>query len=207
MRRLALAILFVFILLIPNCAAAQHQTRPSAHMILARMCAHEASLPIHIGERWVQTRHHDIDWGMDCWIIHTVILREAHRLHRRHPELSIQRLYVTAAVNYSHGRILHPTAADGNRWAAALRVDGRMPTGWHGLPWGHMRASWFHVYEVTAAIVRTPLEALDGGLTPLHCDGAVSDWGGEMDREHARSIGLIELHCEGNPSNFPYRRP
>lgn len=207
MKRLAFAILVGIVLLIPNCAAAQHQERPSAHMILARMCAHEASLPILIGERWVQTRHHALDWGMDCWIIHTVILREAHRLHRTHPEVSLPRLYVAAAVNYSHGRILHPPATDGNRWASDLRADGRMPAGWHGIPWAHMRPSWLHVYEVTDAIVRTPLEALDGDLTPLHCDGRVDDWGSVQDRPGALARGLIELHCGGNPSNIPFRRP
>jgi hypothetical protein len=201
MRFLLLAIILLF----PNFATAQR--RPSAHLILARMCSHEASLPVHIGDRWVRNNRHDVDWGTDCWIIHTVILREAHRLQRSHPDISLQRLYVTAAVNYSHGRILHPPATDGNRWASDLHSDGRRPVGWHGLPWSHMRPSWLHVYEVTAQIVRTPLEVMDGPQSPLHCDGLVTDWGGVMDREHARSIGLIEVHCAGEPANIPYRTP
>jgi len=207
MRNLLLALFVIAIVLVPNCAHAQHQPRVSPHLILARMCAHEASLPVLVDGEWRQTRHHDLAWGADCWIIHTVILRGAHRIQQDHPEMSLPRAYVISAQNYSHGRIIHPPATDGNRWAADLRPDGRPPVGWHGLPWSHMRASWLHVYEVTDAIVRTPLEALDGGLTPLHCDGRVDDWGGRMDREHAAAIGLIELHCEGNPVNFAYRRP
>lgn len=205
MKRLLFAVVVILLLLIPNWASAQ--SRMSPHLILARMCAHEASLPVLIDGEWRQTRHHDRAWGMDCWIIHTVILRGAHRIQHDHPEIALPRAYVIAAQNYSHGRILHPPVTDGNRWAADLRPDGRSPAGWHGLPWPHMRASWLHVYEVAGEIVRTPLEAIDSGATPLHCDGRVDDWGGPLDLEHALSIGLIQVQCDGNPSNLTFRRP
>lgn len=201
MRTILLAIAF---LLIPNIATAQHV---SPHLILARMCAHEASLPIQIDGHWMRQRDHSTEWGTDCWIIHTVILRGAHRIQHDHPAISIQRAYVLAAQNYSHDRILHPPATDGNRWAADLRPDGRMPVGWHGLPWAHCRPAWLYVYELAGIIVRTSLEVMDGPESPLHCSGRVDDWGSVADRPGALARGLIELHCEGNPANIAFQRP
>lgn len=201
MKAILLAIAF---LLIPNFATAQHV---SPHLILARMCAHEASLPVLIDGHWMRTRDHTTEWGTDCWIIHTVILRGAHRIQHDHPEISIQHAYVLSAQNYSHGRIVHPPATDGNRWAADLRPDGRAPAGWHGLPWSHSRRAWLYVYELAGTIVRTPLEVMDGPESPLRCSGRVDDWGGPMDLAHALSIGLTPLTCEGNPGNIAFQRP
>jgi hypothetical protein len=123
--------------------------RETVQLVLARICAHEASLPTRDEgdadgdgdrEEWVHRRAPERAYGADCAGIHEVLLRGAVALEdqRRqraesegrtfHP-LDPDRAYITFAHMYS-GRMFTPPATDGNRWAFDLRSDGSEPMGW-----------------------------------------------------------------------------
>ncbi len=118
-------------------------------LVLARICAHEASLPIlDEGDadgdgdttEWVRRRVPEMPYGVDCAAIHEVLLRGA--LHmaavrrerlaregRAARPLDPRRAYVRFAHAYST-RVFEPSESDSNRWAADLRSDGSEPRGW-----------------------------------------------------------------------------
>jgi len=126
--------------------APEHETM---QLVLARICAHEASLPVHDEDdadadgdhaEWVRRRDHTIAFGADCAAIHEVLLRgafhmqlarheRAERESRFETDLPTHRAYVMFAHAYST-RIFEPTEGDANRWAADLRPDGSEPQGW-----------------------------------------------------------------------------
>jgi hypothetical protein len=202
-------------------AAAQDDARartrdpvpPSPHLVLARMCAHEASLPVWVvdeesGEgRWALHRNHDVSWGDDCYLIHQVLLRGAERMLEASPRRSFSSRYFAFAVAYSHQRFLVPLPTDGNRWAMDLHPDGHEPQGWHGVAWGHARPAWRFAWELTGGIARMTLEDFEGPGALWTCSEAITDWGGRMDSEHARTVGLIQIACDGVTVNTPYVRP
>jgi hypothetical protein len=118
-------------------------------LVLARICAHEASLPQHDEEdadgdgdltEWVRRRVPERAYGTDCAAIHEVLLRGALHLDAMRTErharegrpvapLGPERAYIRFAHAYST-RVFIATEGDGNRWAADLRSDGSEPVGW-----------------------------------------------------------------------------
>lgn len=204
---------------VPGCpasgprAALSQDTIPRLppRLVLARMCVHEASLPVGLDDdgdgavdRWVTHRDHEQAWGDDCLLVHEVLLRGAERLRAQHPRMRLAEAYERFAILYSHGRFLTPPLGDGNRWAFDLHPDAHEPEGWHGAPWGHARGAWLHAYEHASEVAGLTLEALGARW---HCEEPVTDWGGRMDHGHARAIGLIEVRCDGYTVNTPYVRP
>lgn len=195
----------------PTRALSQSIPRLAPRLVLARMCAHEASLPVGLDEdgdgeidRWVTHRDHEQTWGDDCYLIHAVLLRGAERMRAQHPRMRLAEAYERYAILYSHGRFLRPPVADGNRWAFDLHPDGHEPAGWHGMPWASARAAWLHAYEHAGEVSSLGLDELDARW---HCDEPVTDWGGRMDHSHAQVIGLVPVRCDGYLVNTAYVRP
>lgn len=192
-------------------ALAQDRPRLSPHLVLARMCSHEASLPVwvedELGGRWALHRDHSVLWGDDCYLIHQVLLRGAQRMLEAGSQSSFSDRYLAFAVAYSHDRFFAPGPRDGNAWAMDLHPDGHEPARWHGVPWGHARRAWRYVWGFTEGIARMTLEDFEGPTAMWACSEAITDWGGRVDAAHARSIGLIEVACDGVTSNTPYVRP
>ncbi len=216
MRTIIQLILICVVQLVCMQARAQAaQQVPDPHLVLARMCAHEASLPFgrdidHDGivDQWTQQRDHDVAWGDDCWLIHHVLLRGAERMRESAPQMSFRARYFRFAVEYSHGRFLAPLPQDTNRWAMDLHPDGHEPMGWHGtVHWSHMRQSWEYAWAYTHLISRMTLDDLQGPTALWTCAEPITDWGGRMDHAHADSVGLIEVACDGASVNTSYVRP
>jgi hypothetical protein len=218
--------------------APEHETMQLA---LARICAHEASLPIRDEDdtdadgdvqEWVRRQAPHAAYGADCAAIHEVLLRGAHHMQlsrqeratregRTEPPLPPHRAYIMFAHAYST-RVFDPTPTDANRWAADLRSDGSEPMFWrrartvcqddvcrsvHGPIWGHLdRDAWLYVYGLATELVGHDLADVRA-WSP--CESAIDDWGGRMDHEHARSIGLIPVACgaAGTTANTFYARP
>jgi hypothetical protein len=184
--------------------------RLTPHLMLARMCAHEASLPFGRDDdgdgtvdRWTRQRDHDVTWGDDCFGIHLVLLRGATRYRESMPSLSESQAYVLFAIAYSHGRMLSPPAYDGNAWAMYLMPGRERPARWRG-PWS--AAAWHYAWNFTGGIVRLT-EADYAGPTALWtCQGTITDWGGTMDSRYAQSIGHTEVQCDGDAANTWYVR-
>jgi len=190
------------------------------HLVLARVCAHEASLPVHDLEdadadgntqEWVRRAHPELSWGDDCYLIHEAFLRGAERYRASSPHLSDAERYVMFARNYSERAIDAPIERDGNRWAADLQAGPHEPRGWHGVRWdgvnprGAPVEAWRFVWLLTGGIARMGLGEV--AMWSL-CEAPVTDWGGTMDGDHAAAIGLIEVECVGQiAANTPYRRP
>lgn len=194
-------------------APALAQARPALtpHLVLARMCSHEASLPVwvedELGARWALHRDHAAMWGDDCFLIHQVLLRGAERMRETSPGLSFSARYVAYAIAYSHDRFLNPGPRDGNAWAMYLEPNDREPARWHGVPWAHARRAWRYVWGFTDGIARMTLEDFSGPTALWTCSEPITDWGGRMDGAHARAVGLIEVECDGVTSNTAYVRP
>lgn len=175
-------------------ASAQRQ-RISPELALARICVSEA--------------------GWDCfetgdgYAIHEVILRGS----TRH-DIS----YTSYARAYS-GRAVGSKPYIGQRtWIPFLVENGDEPRNWRTPlyrtqggavrvlgppPWSQYRARWLAVLEHARRVVRLSLSDIqDWG----RCGQEVHDWGGSMDRDRARRLGLIEVEC-GETQNYFYRRP
>jgi hypothetical protein len=210
-------------------------------LALARICAHEASLPIRDvddadadGDRdeWVRRRQPTFAYGADCAAIHEVLLRGAYHMQiareerarregRVEPALPPHRAYIMFAHAYST-RVFDPTPTDANRWAADLRSDGSEPMFWRrsrtvcedevcrsvrSPAWsGGDRDAWLYVYGIASELVTHDLADV---RVWSPCESEIDDWGGRMDHEHARSIGLIPVACgpAGNTANTFYARP
>lgn len=202
----------------PHAAADRARRAPermSVHLVLARMCAHEASLPVGLDDdgdgavdRWVTHRDRSVAWGNDCYGIHAVLLRGAARIREERPGLSLTAAYLTFARQYSSGRFDHPPPTDGNRWAMDLRPQpGHEPAGWHGMPWAAAEPGWRWAWLHTGWVSRMTLADFEGPGAIWSCDEPIHDWGGRMDHEHARAIGLIPVRCDGTSVNDWYARP
>ncbi len=210
-------------------------------LALARICAHEASLPVHDdndadgdgdSSEWVRRQAPMVAYGADCAAIHEVLLRGAYHMQiaraeraeregRFEPPLPPHRAYIMFAHAYST-RVFDPTPTDGNRWAADLRSDGSEPMFWrrsHSVcvadvcrsvsspAWTHGdRDAWLYVYGLATDLTTHDLNDVRA-WSP--CESEIDDWGGRMDHEHARSIGLIPVACghTGNTANTFYARP
>jgi hypothetical protein len=210
-------------------------------LVLARICAHEASLPERDADdadgdgdttEWVRRRVPEMSYGTDCAAIHEVLLRgafhlEAMRRERRAREgrvtspLGPERAYIRFAHAYST-RVFTGVDTDTNRWAADLRSDGSEPVGWrrdhnvcrdgvcrivHGPSWARSgRDAWLYVYGLAGELVTRTLDDVES-WSP--CESPIDDWGGRMDHEHAREIGLIPVLCGtvGSTANTFYARP
>ncbi len=123
--------------------------RETMQLVLARICAHEASLPERDGDdadgdgdatEWVRRRSPRSPYGTDCAAIHEVLLRGAFHMEdlrrerasrdgRRTVPLSDENAYIRFAHLYST-RVFVAVETDTNRWAADLRSDGSEPVGW-----------------------------------------------------------------------------
>ncbi|MFO0682791.1 MAG: hypothetical protein U0234_12095 [Sandaracinus sp.] len=210
-------------------------------LVLARICAHEASLPIRDvsdadgdgdHEEWVRRREPSMPYGADCAAIHEVLLRGAYHMDLARRErleseghdatpLPRERAYVLFAHAYST-RIFDPTDTDTNRWAADLRSDGSEPARWRTTrtvcrdevcrsvrspAWSRSdRDAWLFVLGLARGLVA---RELDDARTWSPCESEIDDWGGRMDHDHARSIGLIPVSCgaPGSTANTFYARP
>jgi len=186
--------------------------RLTPHLILARLCAHEASLPWGYDsdsdgeiDQWVHQRDHRTPWGDDCWLIHEVLLRGVARLREGGSTLPDDALYVQYAIAYSAGRLLEPREGDTNRWAVYLMPGPTRPQFWGTGRW--FVAGWHFVWELTGEIVALSLDELEAAA-PFQCDGPVHDWGGRQDGAWSAAHGRVAVHCEGaRLANTPYRRP
>lgn len=118
-------------------------------LVLARICAHEASLPERDEDdadadgdltEWVRRRAPEMAYGADCVAIHEVLLRGAFHMEgvrreraaregRSAQPLDAERAYIRFAHAYST-RVFTAVETDTNRWAADLRSDGSEPMGW-----------------------------------------------------------------------------
>lgn len=187
---------FALLLLLPLAAVqAQHAGRSSPALLLARICVSEA------GWECFDTR--------DGVAIHEVLLRGAERLGISYS--SFARTYSPRATGFEPSP-LRP-------WVGGLREDGAAPSAWPRVitrrradgtssvephpPWAIYRPRWLAVLARAREVVGYTLDDVDE-WSP--CDGSVHDWGGAMDRERARRIGLIEVEC-GETSNDFYARP
>jgi len=210
-------------------------------LALARICAHEASLPVQDEndadadgdrEEWVRRRAPTVAYGADCAAIHEVLLRGAYHMQiaraergaregHAEPTLPPHRAYIMFAHAYST-RVFDPMPTDSNRWAADLRSDGSEPAFWRrsftvcedevcraarSPAWtSGDRDAWLYVYGLATQLVA---QTLDDVRTWSPCESEIDDWGGRMDHEHARSIGLIPVACgaTGMTANTFYARP
>lgn len=214
-----IATLVAFSMMLSTCTAdAQYAlpTGPSGerltpHLMLARMCAHEASLPFGRDDdgdgeidRWTRQRDHDVTWGDDCYGIHLVLMRGAARYRESMPTLSESASYVLFAIAYSHDRMLHPPAYDGNAWAMYLMPGmTHQPPRWRG-PWS--TRSWHHAWDLTGFIMRLTIADYEGPLALWRCESTITDWGGDCDSHYAQSVGHVEVQCDGNAANTWYVR-
>lgn len=176
-------------------ASAQTRQRISPELALARICVSEAG--------W------ECFESGDGYAIHEVLLRGSER-----HDIS----YVSYARAYS-GRAVGSKPYIGQRvWIPFLVESGDEPHNWRvpllrrqgGVtrvinppPWSQYRARWLAVLEYARRVVRMSLSDISEWG---HCAEEVHDWGGSMDRDRARRLGLIEVSC-GGTQNFFYRRP
>lgn len=171
---------------------AKAQQRMTPQLALARICASEAGLPRRSDDGWIIPA--------DCAAIHAVIEAGAERTG-----LS----YVAYARSYST-RVFDANRSDARSWIAHLSPRGDLPQGWPqgtvmtsngevpAPQWSHYRQAWLELYEHAGLV-------LTGELTH-ECDGAVSDWGGAMDRERARRLGMVRVECGDTRNDFYLRR-
>jgi hypothetical protein len=207
-----LLVVLVLRLLAPSPASAD----PPREDILWHVCAHEAGLPrwSSSSAAWVNRRG-SLPWGPDCWAIHEVLLRGAERegiSYARYARWYSGRVFeqiteperVRDRAGLSLDRIPEGYR---NRWASFLARGGRRPAGWpRGMPWiGEHGGQASAAYALDLAIEIVAHELADVGAWSI-CDAAVEDWGGHVDREHAREIGLVVVSCRGTQNDF-YSRP
>lgn len=185
---IALALVAVFFV-----TNAQAQPRIDRQLALARICASEAGLPRRSDDGW--------EIAADCAAIHAVLEAGAERTG-----LS----YLAYARSYST-RVFDAERDDSRAWIAHLSPTGAEPRGWpqgHVLTsrgrmvaaprWSHYRGAWLALYEHAGRI-------LEGEVTH-ECDGAISDWGGSMDRERAQRLGMTRIECGDTRNDFYLRR-
>jgi hypothetical protein len=189
-------------------ARADALVRMTPTVALWRILAHEASLPRwdEESEEWV-SRRTGRPWGQtDVFGIHEVLLRGVEREHMS---------YVAFAQTYAHRMwdALSPVELqraalgiplDGNRWAGFMREDLRRPTGWTARDGAWDPEAARYALELARDAVQYDLLALEE-FSP--CTAPVDDWGGRMDHEHARSIGLVEVDCGPDAINTFFARP
>jgi hypothetical protein len=136
--------------------------------------------------------------------IHAVILRTQQRIGGS---------YVGAAGAYARrligrqGQISRPWLWDLNSrgteparwptetWVSTSRGAERRP---HA-PWSVFRERWLATYERAGQVVEY---RLDDWSTWGPCDRVPDDWGGAMDMERARRLGLVQLACPGTANAF-----
>lgn len=199
------------------CTAEAQDTGPrgerlTRHLVLARLCLHEASMPLGVDEngdgtvdRYVRRHRPEVTWGDDCWLIHQVLLRGAQRLIESGVHLSEEQAYVSYAISYSAGRLLEPRQGDANAWAVYIVPGSERPEHWPRMRWS--ADAWMYVWLLTGGIVRTTLEDFDGPLALWRCEEPVHDWAGAMDGSWARSHGRVAVECDGDTANTAYVRP
>ncbi len=185
-------------------ARADARVRMTPAVALWRLLAHEASLPVRDADaEWV-SRRTSRPWGDDVFLIHEVLLRGVERTGMA---------YVDFAQTYAHRmwdpltdverqRLAVGLPLDGNRWAGFLELTFRTPRAWARGRWDPDAARY--ALEIATDTVQLDLVALEE-VTP--CVDPVDDWGGRMDGEHARAIGLVEVDCGPNVANTGYARP
>jgi hypothetical protein len=200
MKRTSLVACFSFIVIIAFTPFAFGQSQPalSPHLVLARLCVSEA--------------------GWDCfergdgYAIHEVLLRGARR----------QGVGYTFFARAYAQRLFGARPHDSARlsWVSQLDERGSTPPSWprviashngaHVVPhpsWATFRSRWLAVLERAREVVTWSLDDIDEWGV---CDGAVHDWGGWMDRDRARRLGLIKVECgvdEAGTRNDFYARP
>jgi len=168
------------------------QERVNQQLALARICASEAGLPRRADDGWLI--------AADCAAIHAVLEAGAERTG-----LS----YLAYARSYST-RVFDAQRSDARAWIAHLSPRGDMPRGWPqgtvitsggevpAPQWSHYRAAWLALYEHAGEII--------SGEVSHGCDGPISDWGGSMDRERARRLGMTRVECGETRNDFYLRR-
>jgi len=188
--------------------------RLTPHLVLARLCAHESSMPVgmdddgdHVVDRWAHIRNHAAEWGGDCYLIHQVLLRGAQRMLDGGSRLSPDQAYVRFAVDYSRQRLVVPYEHDGNRWAAYLMPGPQAPQFWpRSAAWSAAR--WHWVWELTGQIASMTIDELTSPEAPVQCEEAVHDWGGRMDSQWSEEHGREAVVCSGMYlANTAYQRP
>jgi len=181
---------------------------------------------------WVRRRDPSRSYGMDCAAIHEVLLRGAFHMEetrrerrlregRAHVPMTAEQAYIQFAHAYST-RVFTMVETDTNRWTHDLRSDGSEPEGWRhtvttcrdgicriapGPSWARGgRDPWLYVYGLATELVTHTLSDREE-WSP--CESEIDDWGGRMDHEHARSIGLVPVVCgePGATANTFYARP
>jgi hypothetical protein len=181
---------------------------------------------------WVRRREPSRAYGVDCAAIHEVLLRGALHMEearrerhvregRAHRSLTPEQAYIQFAHAYST-RVFTMVETDTNRWTHDLRSDGSEPEGWRrtvtacrdgvcrivpGPSWARAgRDAWLYVYGLAVELVTHTLADREA-WSP--CESEIDDWGGRMDHEHARSIGLVPVACgePGATANTFYARP
>lgn len=181
------------ILALALCAtSARAQERITQQLALARICASEAGLPRRVDDGWLIPA--------DCAAIHAVLEAGAERTG-----LS----YISYARSYST-RVFDANRSDARAWIAHLSPRGDMPQGWpqgtvitssgevRAPQWSHYRPAWLALYEHAGLV-------LAGEITH-ECEGEISDWGGAMDRERARRLGMVRVECGDTRNDFYLRR-
>lgn len=198
MRKGFLLILFLALMTLVSAATSSAQSRLTPEVALMRLCISEAGWEC-------------IDTG-DGLAIHEVISRGSLR-----QEVS----YTSFARAYA-GRLLgsRPHSVSRLRWVGQLDARCREPHDWprvvttrgrDGTVQVRPHAPWGAFVERCRAVMAWAQEAIQAYPVATvdtwgPCAQAVHDWGGAMDRERARRLGLVRVSC-GDTRNDFYARP
>jgi hypothetical protein len=162
-------------------STAEAQRREPEHLLLARLCVHEAG--------WESVA--------DCAAIWEVL------------ELGAERNAISVrsfAYAYSGLALRGQTSKP---WAAELDERGSTPPSWPA--WGTRRGRTvrhapFAAYRERWLLLLEACRAIVAGQVPSACEEPPHDWGGAVDDARAARLGLVRLHC-GETRNRFYLRP
>lgn len=200
MRAPAVVVLVLLLLpILPTPAPAQNALTPA--VALARLCISEA--------------------GWECFDrgdglgIHEVIGRGAAHQGLRYETYArsyARRLFGARPHDVQRLRWvgqLTPACTEPADWptTTTVRRGGRVEVVPHA-PWSSYRARCLAIFERAAEVVHE--HTLDDVDEWGVCDRPVHDWGGWMDRDRARRIGLVPVACgtaDASPRNDFYCRP
>lgn len=156
----------------PAPAAAQRH-RDGDALLLARICVSEAS--------WAC-----METGDGAAIYHVLRYRAA---RRGQPWRVAARAYSPRATGTIAPRT--PRGA----WVAQLREDGRQPDAWPSrVSWSAYRERWLSVLAEARRVVA------EGVASP--CAEQPEHWGGRVDRERARRLGMRRIECGPTRNDF-----
>lgn len=104
--------------------------------------------------------------------------------------------WLTHAQSYS--RRLFGGARRHRGWPSHLRVDGEEPEQWPStVAWSAYRARWLSILATARRMAAHPT---------ANCEEAPTDWGGRVDLDRARRLGMVPVSCGATRNWFFVRR-